>query len=93
MSSQLNTLLPLIERALALAETQIHGPDAEGVRRLIVVLQTLRSHVQQGTLEPSRGVATLGLSHAVADWITQLDSPLLSLVAQIEERYQQVPSD
>jgi hypothetical protein len=32
----------------------------------------------------------LGLSRGVADWVGQLDSPLLKAVAAIETRYQQL---
>jgi hypothetical protein len=46
--------------------------------------------VQAGTLEPSVGGASLGLSRGVADWVGQLDSPLLKAVALIETRYQQL---
>lgn len=92
MSSQFNALLPLIDRALLMAQMQVDGSDAEGVQQLIAVLQMLRVQVERGTLEPSQGGATLGLSRAVVDWITRLDSPLLRYLAAIEECYQRCSS-
>ena len=90
MASSLHDLLPLIDSALAVADRHRQGAQAGQVNQLIGVLQGLRSQVQAGTLEASVGGATLGLSRGVADWVGQLDSPLLNAVAAIEARYQQL---
>ena len=90
MATSLHELLPLIDSALAVADRQRQGADGDRVQQLIAILQGLRSQVQAGTLPPSVGGASLGLSRGVADWVGQLDSPLLNAVAAIEARYQQL---
>lgn len=90
MASSLHDLLPLIDGALEVADRQPQGAHGERVSQLIGVLRGLRSQVQAGTLEPSVGGASLGLSRGVADWLDPLDSPLLKAVAAIEARYQQL---
>ncbi|MFN6133355.1 MAG: hypothetical protein ACK46L_10720 [Synechococcaceae cyanobacterium] len=90
MASSLHDLLPLIDAALELAARHRQGAEGDRVTKLIGVLQGLRSQVQAGTLEASVGGASLGLSRGVADWVGQLDSPLLKAVAAIEARYQQL---
>ncbi|MEB3361012.1 MAG: hypothetical protein VKI42_02675 [Synechococcaceae cyanobacterium] len=90
MASSLHDLLPLIDGALELADRHRQGAEGDRVTQLIGVLRGLRSQVQAGTLEPSSGGASLGLSRGVADWVDPLDSPLLKAVAAIEARYQQL---
>ncbi|MFN7898242.1 MAG: hypothetical protein ACK5N0_01060 [Synechococcaceae cyanobacterium] len=90
MAPSLHDLLPLIDGALAVADRHRHGADGDRVTQLIGILEGLRSQVQAGTLQPSVGGASLGLSRGVADWVGQLDSPLLHAVAAIEARYQQL---
>lgn len=90
MASSLHDLLPLIDSALAVADRHQQSAIDGQVTQLIGVLQGLRSQVQAGTLQPSIGGASLGLSRGVADWVDQLDSPLLKAVAAIEARYQQL---
>ena len=90
MASSFHELLPLIDSALAVADRHRHGAEAGHVNQLIGVLQGLRSKVQAGSLQPSVGGATLGLSRGVADWVDHLDSPLLQAVAAIEAQYQRL---
>ncbi|MFO0015655.1 MAG: hypothetical protein ACK52U_03750 [Synechococcaceae cyanobacterium] len=90
MAPSLHDLLPLIDGALAVADRHGQGADGDRVTQLIGILEGLRSQVQAGTLQPSVGGASLGLSRGVADWVGQLDSPLLHAVAAIEARYQQL---
>jgi hypothetical protein len=90
MAPSLHDLLPLIDGALSVADRHRQGADGDRVTQLIGILEGLRSQVQAGTLQPSVGGASLGLSRGVADWVGQLDSPLLHAVAAIEARYQQL---
>ena len=90
MAPSLHDLRPLIDGALAVADRHRQGADGDRVTQLIGILEGLRSQVQAGTLQRSVGGASLGLSRGVADWVGQLDSPLLHAVAAIEARYQQL---
>lgn len=86
MSANLPNLLPLLDQALAEASRRQDGTP-ERAQRLQAVLQGIRSQVEAGSLEPSRGVVTLGLTRAVADWGEPLDSPLIKALGQIEAYY------
>lgn len=87
MTANLPNLLPLIDQALAEADRRSHGGTPEKAERLKGALQSIRSQVEGGSLEPSRGVVTLGLTRGVADWGEPLDSPLIQLLGQIEAYY------
>jgi hypothetical protein len=86
--------IQLIDQALNMAKQMDASPqgagnsNAEGLKKLIPILQTLKSQVLEDTLEASVQNSTLGLAREVADWITPLDSPLLSAVGAIEAHYQ-----
>jgi hypothetical protein len=86
MTANLPNLLPLIDQALAEAQRRQDG-SPERAERLRGALESIRSQVNAGSLEPSRGVVTLGLTRAVADWGEPLDSHLIQLLGQIEAYY------
>ena len=78
----------LIDHAIAEAKQVRLNSKSERLDTVIHVLETLKTQVSEGTLAPSQGVQTLGLSREVADWINDLDSPLLKNVGAIEQYYQ-----
>ena len=80
--------IPLIDRALEIAEQMRGENQTEQLNNLIGALQAIKSQVIADQLEPSQGILTLGLSRGVADWIDSLDSPLLKAVGAIEQYYQ-----
>lgn len=86
--------IQLIDQALQIAEQMGKSPqgagnsNSEGLKKLIPILQTLKTQVMEDTLESSTQQSTLGLSREVADWITPLDSPLLTAIGAIETYYQ-----
>ena len=94
MDSHNQEFIQLIDQALNIAEQMGASPqgsgnsNAEGLKKLIPILQTLKSQVLEDSLEASTQNSTLGLSRGVADWITPLDSPLLSAIGAIEAHYQ-----
>ena len=87
MSTNLPNLLPLLDQALAEAGHRGQAGPPERAQRLQSVLQGIRAQVEAGNLEPSRGVVTLGLTRAVADWGEPLDSPLIQALGEIEAYY------
>ena len=78
----------LIDHAIEIAEQVRESNQVEQLHNLMGILQALKNQVVEGQLEPSQGIATLGLSREVADWIDSLDSPLLKAVGAIEQYYQ-----
>ncbi len=80
--------IPLIDRALEIAEQMKGENPPEQLHNLIGALQAIKSQAIAGQLEPSQGILTLGLARGVADWIDSLDSPLLEAVGAIEQYYQ-----
>ncbi|MFM7265098.1 MAG: hypothetical protein ACKOZW_05810 [Cyanobium sp.] len=87
MTANLPNLLPLLDQALAEANRRAQGGPPERAERLKGALQAIRAQVDAGSLEPSRGVVTLGLTRGVADWGEPLDSPLIKLLGEIEAYY------
>ena len=87
MDARTADFLGLIDQAMAAAAT-----DASQGPRVLAALQALRGQIESGSLEPSRGVVTLGLARHVADTAESLASPLLQAVGALErfylERYQ-----
>ena len=80
--------IPLIDRALEIAEQMKGENQLKQLNNLIAQLQAIKSQAIAGQLEPSQGILTLGLARGVADWIDSLDSPLLRAVGAIEQYYQ-----
>jgi len=78
----------LIDHAITEAKQVKSASKAERLATVIHALETLKTQVSEGTLTPSQGVQTLGLSREVADWINDLDAPLLKKVGAIEQYYQ-----
>lgn len=94
MNPKTQEFIQLIDQALNMAEqmgtfSQDAGnSNAEGIKKMIPILQNLKMQVLEETLEASTQNSTLGLSREVADWITPLDSPLLKAIGAIETHYQ-----
>ncbi len=84
MDARITEFLGLIDRAVAAA-----GADASQGPKLLSALQSLRGQIEAGSLEPSRGVVTLGLARHVADTAGSLASPLLQAVGDLERFYQE----
>jgi hypothetical protein len=84
MDARNTEFLGLIDRAVAAA-----GAEAGQGPRVLAALQSLRGQIESGTLEPSRGVVTLGLARHVADTAGSLASPLLQAVGDLERFYQE----
>lgn len=84
MDARTPEFLTLIDRALAAAAAE-SSPDAT----VSAALVSLRGQVEAGSLEPSRGVVTLGLARHVADTAGSLTSPLLQAVGDLENFYQE----
>lgn len=84
MDARNTEFLGLIDRAAAAA-----GSDASQGPKVLAALQSLRSQIESGSLEPSRGVVTLGLARHVADTAGSLASPLLQAVGDLERFYQE----
>jgi hypothetical protein len=84
MDARTTEFLSLIDRALVAA-----GADASQGAKVSAALQSLRGQIEAGSLEPSRGVVTLGLARHVADSAGSLASPLLQAVGELERFYQE----
>ncbi|MFM7393790.1 MAG: hypothetical protein ACKO3F_08670 [Cyanobium sp.] len=84
MDARTTEFLGLIDRAAAAASA-----DAQQGPKLQAALQSLRGQIESGSLEPSRGVVTLGLARHVADTAGSLGSPLLQAVGDLERFYQE----
>ncbi len=84
MDARTTEFLNLIDRALAAA-----GADASQGAPVSAALHSLRGQIESGSLEPSRGVVTLGLARHVADGAGSLASPLLQAVGELERFYQE----
>ncbi|MFO0039429.1 MAG: hypothetical protein ACK522_10865 [Synechococcaceae cyanobacterium] len=89
MTANLTNLVPLIDQALAAASQRSQGAHQERAQQLTNALQAVRQQAAAGTLEPSRGVVTLGLTRGVADLGEPLDSPLIQALGAIEKYYQE----
>jgi hypothetical protein len=87
MDARTADFLGLIDQAMAAA-----GADSRQGPGVLAALRSLRGQIESGSLEPSRGVVTLGLARHVADTASSLASPLLQAVGELErfylERYQ-----
>ncbi|MBD2211344.1 hypothetical protein H6G27_15940 [Nostoc linckia FACHB-104] len=83
--------LKLIDQALEVGKTMLDTgyPSSDRLNNLIAQLQQIKAETISDRLEPSGGIVTLGLAREVADWIENLDSPLLKAVGAIEIYYQQ----
>ncbi|MBD2335663.1 hypothetical protein H6G64_01500 [Calothrix sp. FACHB-156] len=83
--------LKLIDQALEVGKTMLDTgyPSSDRLNNLIAQLQQIKAETISDRLEPSGGTVTLGLAREVADWIENLDSPLLKAVGAIEIYYQQ----
>ena len=88
MDAKIAEFTQLIDQAIQQAEQTSQNNQSERLNNLIQGLESLKQKAISGELEPSQGVATLGLAREVADWIETLDSPLLKAVGQVEEYYQ-----
>ncbi len=88
MDAKITEFTQLIDQAIQQAEKTDQKGKSERLNNLIQGLETLKQKAISGELEASQGVATLGLSREVADWVEPLDSPLLKAVGQLEEYYQ-----
>jgi hypothetical protein len=90
MVAKTEEFVRLIDQALAIAEQTIRESNqTEHLHNLIAQIQSIKTKVQVGQLEPSTGIINLGLVRDVADWIEPLSSPLLSAVGAIERYYQE----
>jgi hypothetical protein len=89
MESKNKELIKLIEKAIAVSNQIKREENADHLNNVINVLQNLKNQALENQLPPSEGVLTLGLSRGVADWVSSLDSPLLTAVGNIEKYYQQ----
>ncbi|ACK66579.1 conserved hypothetical protein [Rippkaea orientalis PCC 8801] len=83
-------LIKLIDKAVDIAQQmeKTQKSNTHHLNQLVTVLRTIKNDALKGSLEPSKGIVTLGLSRQVADWIEPLDSPLLTIVGEIEKYYQ-----
>ena len=88
MDAKIAEFTQLIDQAIQQAEQTSQNNQSERLNNLIHGLETLKQKAISGELEPSQGVATLGLAREVADWSETLDSPLLKAVGQGEGYYQ-----
>ncbi|BAY26252.1 hypothetical protein NIES2100_60660 [Calothrix sp. NIES-2100] len=91
MEAKKQEFLQLIDRALEVGKGMLDAGDSpsERLNTLIEQLQQIKANTISDRLEPSGGNVTLGLAREVADWIDNLDSPLLKAVGAIEMYYQQ----
>lgn len=83
--------LKLIDQALDVGKSMLDTgyPSSDRLNNLIDQLQQIKAETISDRLESSGGTVTLGLAREVADWIENLDSPLLKAVEAIEIYYQQ----
>ncbi|MBD2202982.1 hypothetical protein H6G33_03575 [Calothrix sp. FACHB-1219] len=91
MEAKKQEFLQLVDTALEVGKGMLAANDSpsERLNTLIAQLQQLKANTISDRLEPSDGYVTLGLAREVADWIENLDSPLLKAVGAIEIYYQQ----
>ncbi|HJU53042.1 MAG TPA: hypothetical protein VJ715_00660 [Pyrinomonadaceae bacterium] len=91
MKTKAEELIGLLDDARAIAEERLQrrSPDERNLSALetiAAVLQDYKEKVLSGTLSPSEGHVTLGLTRFVADW-DELDSPLLKAVGKADRFY------
>ncbi len=89
MTTKTEEFIQLIDRALATSsELLMKSGEKERLHNVINALEFIKTKTIAGTLEPSKGTATLGIARELADWIEPLNSPLLHAVGAIEGYYQ-----
>lgn len=89
MISKIAEFINLIDQALEFAQQERTKPEqTEQIDNVITKLQSIKTKFQNGQIEPSAGQITLGLTREVSDWIESLDSPLLTVLGQLEQYYQ-----
>jgi hypothetical protein len=91
-------LVRLIDRALSVVTwVRSHDskpePNSVMLDRTVLVLNELRKKAIACHLPPPDGQTTLGLARGVADWIEDLNSPLLAAVGAIERHYLTFPPE
>ena len=93
MKTKVEELVGLIDDALGIAEERLQTRRANerslpALEAVVAALRNYREQALSGTLPPSEGHATLGLSRFVLDW-DELDSTLVKAVGKADRFYQE----
>ncbi len=89
MTSKIEGFIKLLDQALESAQQERSKPgQKEQIDNVITQLNSIKVKFQNSQIEPSLGTITLGLTREVSDWIESLDSPLLTVLGELEQYYQ-----